>query len=177
MGDRDTLVSSWRERVYLSTDVSFSSTDRLLGEFSYTHQAPEGGSGPLAAAGIVERREQVELPNDLPGGLFIFCGGRCNRLGIRIPKRTKQRYAGKSHHSCAPLGRFASAQCNGPRERYRRCAVCVSWTVRNAGNNSTTANYWYDDVYLSTDPPFRKMTCGYRQHVAAALRCLQLQHQ
>lgn len=149
-GTSDTIVSSWREQIYLSSDNIFSpSTDLLLKELVVTNRNGLD-VGPLGAEKSVSRSELVTLPN-VHGQYYMFTfvdatdlvrepQHEDNNVSVAFPVTINQRDVDL---------RVTSAVA--PATAMEGVPFSVSWAVKNFGTSSTLASFWYDDVYLSTD--------------------------
>ncbi|HET6424327.1 MAG TPA: cadherin domain-containing protein [Planctomycetaceae bacterium] len=147
----DTVVSSWKSRVFLATENLFNpQTARLLGEFAYTHRNATGTAVPLPGGASANRSELVVLPADVTGNLFFF---------VMTDSRDVVPESVETNNVSAPRAVTVSRSNVDLQVTGATTAVSVteaqpfdvSWTVKNFGTASTTANFWYDDIYLSTD--------------------------
>lgn len=149
LGTGDTAVAGWTDRVYL-TPAASPDNPLLLGSFPHSGLLDVGQSysNLTGATGTA----LLQLPFTLSAGLYflsvvtdadgqVYEGGNegNNRSTYRSLSITRQTPDLHITRVDSP----ASVAAGSPLD--------VSWTVQNAGSNVTNSNYWYDDVYLSTD--------------------------
>ncbi len=147
-GVGDTISSSWRDRLWLSTDSTFGNGDDVPLK-DIAHGGLLGPSQSYSVTGHV-----VALPITLTAGnYFLFLsadaanqvaepGAENNNtfgpLAISIERQTADLQV--TAVSATPVS--LASQDN----------LSVTWTVTNAGSVPTETSYWYDQIYLSADP-------------------------
>ncbi|MCL1475465.1 CARDB domain-containing protein [Argonema antarcticum] len=142
-GIGDTAVTNWIDRAIASKDaVLGNGDDVLLGTFER--------NGLLNPNSSYQRSELVTIPFELVGQYNLFAiadaDGRVyeatneiNNSAVQIVNITRQTPDLQVTQVIAP----ATANSGQP--------FTVNWTVKNLGGGRTNTDYWYDDVYLSTD--------------------------
>ncbi|QEG41240.1 CARDB domain-containing protein [Roseimaritima ulvae] len=138
----DTAVTRWTDRVYASTDDTFSGDDILLG--SFTHE------GLLDTGDSYSRSELVDLP-------FTFLGTYNLFVVADVAGEVFEINEGNNLSTALPLSVIRDVpdlqvlSVSTPTDILAGTEIAISWTVQNAGANQTNANYWYDEVWLSSD--------------------------
>ncbi|MEZ6137702.1 MAG: CARDB domain-containing protein [Pirellulaceae bacterium] len=147
VGVGDTITSSWRDRVWLSTDGTFGNGDDIALK-DITHAGLLGPSETYTVTGHV-----VALPITLPAGdyyLFLSAdslnqvaepGAENNNTFGPLPISIERQTADLQVTSVAATPVSLASEDN----------LSVTWTVTNAGSVPTETNYWNDQIYLSTD--------------------------
>jgi len=141
-GPAATSVSSWSDRVYLSTDATLDGNDRVL------RGVPRNGG--LAAHDEYASQADITIPIDAVGQqMYLF---------LRVDSQ-EQNYDPNRNNNIRQLGPFdvwwgppdlsvpsVSATHGTPRGQ----VFNVTWTVTNSGG-PTVVTEWADKVYLSAD--------------------------
>lgn len=143
-GTGDTAVTNWVDRIIASTDdIVGDLDDVVLGTFTYNGLLDEGES--------YSRSELVTLPFNLSGDYNLFVvtdadndvyeatnedNNNSNSLPIDIVRLTPD----------LQVTQINAAQTANSGENFT-----VSWTVENLGIGQTNVDYWYDEVFVSTD--------------------------
>ncbi|MBI5020006.1 MAG: T9SS type A sorting domain-containing protein [Ignavibacteriales bacterium] len=141
-GSGQTLVSSWNDAIYLSTDIYLDPVDTRLATKSHN----EG----LTAGQSYNDSLEVVLPNYASGDLFLL-----------IQTDSKKEVFEQSGESNNILSRPITVNIAAPSDliisnimvpdsAISGDEVTISWTIRNQGSNPATG--WINDVvYLSSD--------------------------
>ena len=132
--------TSWYDDVYLSTSSTFDSTATALAYLS--------SQSPLAAGQSYTQSTSITIPSGLTtfGTYYLFCVANDGQI------QGESDYSG---NVSAPVqitvgGPALSIQVNtAPSAAKLNDSISVSWTVTNNSQFATSANYWYDYVYLS----------------------------
>jgi subtilase family serine protease len=143
-GTGDTIVTSWTDRIIVSTDgVLGNADDIILVNFTRT--------GLLAPGNSYSREEFVNLPFALEGNYQLFV----------VTDATNTVFEGSNENNNAAVAQpititrqtpdLQVTQINVPTNVASGTPITISWTVQNLGTGRTNSNFWYDDVYLSTD--------------------------
>jgi subtilase family serine protease len=140
-------VGTWTDRIYLSEDGSLGG-DVLLGEFAY--------SGSLAVGATLDRTQTVALPLDLGGSYrLIVQTDSANRI-YEHGSETNNVLADDAilEIATAPIPNLRVSSVTPPATAFSEEQILVSWTVTNDGSGATSADAWYDRVYLSADATY-----------------------
>ncbi|MBD2281359.1 CARDB domain-containing protein, partial [Aphanizomenon flos-aquae] len=142
-GIGDTAVSSWTDRVLLSSDnVTGNADDIFLGEFTR--------NGLLNVGESYTRSEVLNLPFTVVGDYKLFV----------ITDNSNQVYEGVdegNNRNVQPVNitrqtaDLQVTQVTAPNTAASGQPFTVSWKVQNLSTNRTSSDYWYDAVYLSAD--------------------------
>lgn len=153
-GTGDTVVSSWKTRVYLSSDNVFNpATDTLLGAFAYTNKDGSNSPVPLAANTAVNRSELVTLPSNATGSQFLF-------MVVDSDDVVFESQDNNNVSAATPVSVVRSnvdlrvTSIAAPSLVTEGVPFAVSWTVENIGTAATRSTFWYDEVYISQDRTF-----------------------
>jgi subtilase family serine protease len=133
---------TWTDRIYFSTDAQFDAGDTELGARGFYSSLSGGGTyrndeGFALPAGLADGTYYIILRLNADGDQPETDGG--NNVAVRAIT------IGRSDLVLSNVGAPASG---APGQ-----VIPVSWTVTNRGT-ATTANAWYDVVYLSKDNIF-----------------------
>jgi hypothetical protein len=144
----DTGVSSWQDSVYASTGGTLNSNAILLGTFTH--------NGLVSGNSSYTQSQLVTLPISLLGNYNLFVvadssnnvyeGGNENNTSSPVPIAIDQQLNGQQGavSDLQVLSTTSTPVVDG--------SVTVTWTVKNIGTGTTNANYWLDDVWMSTEP-------------------------
>ncbi len=137
-------TGTWKDAIYLSSDAAWGG-DTLLGEFSFT--------GPLGETLSYHRVQNVPVPALLEGDFWIIVvvDARNNVIEHQEDADNRMVSAQPVHLSLLPYPDLQVTAVSGPPSAWTGQQVTLCWTVTNAGNGSTGATLWRDDVYLSLD--------------------------
>ena len=150
----DTAVSSWQDDVYIESGDTLNSNATLLG--SFTHY------GLLNDDGSYSQSQVVTVPINLLGAynLFVVADASGNvpesstgdTISAPEPITISQQTSGGSGGTQqAPIADLEGTSITAPATALTGNAVTISWTVSNIDAGITNSNYWYDDVWLSTN--------------------------
>ncbi|MFI5379361.1 MAG: CARDB domain-containing protein, partial [Tepidisphaerales bacterium] len=164
-GAGDTVNTSWLDQVYLSVDTVLGNSDDIfVGNFQ--HGTPQ----PLAAGGSYTASNQtIVIPGTVHSGsyyLFVLTNATqnvyegplnspatLNDASAPLPVTVTQAVPDLQVASLAPVPTLAQGQ-----------NLALNWTVTNAGNATTGAYFWYDDIYLSNNAQFGGTLLARVQH-------------
>ncbi|MFN6579144.1 MAG: putative Ig domain-containing protein, partial [Aulosira sp. ZfuVER01] len=145
-GIGDTAISSWTDRIIASRDnILGNNDDVILGDFIWNSLINEGGS--------YSRSELVTIP-------FNFTGGDYNLFVVTDANNNVYEATQENNNSstAVPLKVIRKTpdlqvtQITAPTTATSGEPFTVTWTLENLGDNTTDSPYWYDEVFLSTDP-------------------------
>ena len=144
-GAGDTVATRWRDRVYASTDVLLGS-DTLLGEFRR--------DGALDPEGTYSRSEVVTVPFSFQGQYHLFIVTDTHGDVFEGPNEGNNGSPALPLEVIQPEKFTADLQVtvvSAPTTTLSGVGMTVTWTVGNLGEGATNANFWHDEVYLSSD--------------------------
>ncbi len=139
----DTILNSWVDKVYVSQHSAFDSSAVMLGTF--THQ------GLLQTGDSYQQSQLVSLPIALSGAYNLF-------VVTNADGAVYETNAGNNTSSVLPiaitqeLADLQTSNVTAPAAVQTGTAITVSWTVQNNGVATTNANFWTDQVWMSTNP-------------------------
>ena len=112
----------------------------------------DAGADGLAAGESYTRSTSVQIPADATGSRWIFVTAD-RQLEIAETAETNNTTVGSPAVwvTTRPYPDLQVADVIAPATLPVGDTITVSWTVRNLGAGSTSAAYWFDAVYASTD--------------------------
>ncbi|MCF4969756.1 CARDB domain-containing protein, partial [Nostoc sp. CMAA1605] len=143
-GIGDSIVTTWTDRILVSTDAILGDADDItLGEFNRT--------GILNPGETYSRDELVTIPFNLVGDYQLYvvtdaanrvyeASNENNNAGTVLPLTINRQTPD-----------LTVTQITAPTTAQSGTTITINWTVKNFGLGGTNSNYWYDQVYLSTD--------------------------
>ncbi len=154
LGAGDTAVTSWQDNVYADTGSTLTSNGILLA--SYTH------NGLLAAGASYSESQDVPLPISLSGpcNLFVVTNEPFLAPGETTTPPPPVYESNFNNDTSAPmpigvvqtLANLETTSVSAPTSVQAGGSYSVQWTVKNIGAGETNSNYWFDDVWISTNP-------------------------
>ncbi|MFC5556094.1 CARDB domain-containing protein, partial [Methylobacterium iners] len=150
-GNGDTIGSSWTDRVYASRDGTLGNTDDvLLGTFSH--------DGILNPGEVYTRREQIALTPELNGQYQILVETDATRVVWENGADTNNVTAARTYTN----GTTINIEAFSPPDLQVTSVVTpiaagdgtqmtVQYSVSNTGDGRTRAEYWTDQIVLSSD--------------------------
>lgn len=134
-------VSTWTDRVWLSSDDTLGAGDVLLGSFDR--------AGPLAVGASYSRSVSVDLPAGQVGNFRIIVE---TNAGTTVYERgaaaNNARAGAELSLSAAPAADLTVSDVTGPDALVPGQVVSLSWKVTNGGEAAARAP-WVDGVYLT----------------------------
>ncbi|MBE9168127.1 tandem-95 repeat protein [Pleurocapsales cyanobacterium LEGE 06147] len=134
--------ANWSDYVYLSDDEYLDNSDTYI---TYQYAA---SNTPLAPGDSYTVNHNISIPNTTEAGsrYLLFVADYYNAQNetdetdnvTAVPIEIK-----------APNLKVTEAIV--PEQAYTGSRISISWTVKNSGEGTALANYWYDQVYLSRD--------------------------
>ncbi|ERN43113.1 hemolysin-type calcium-binding repeat protein [Rubidibacter lacunae KORDI 51-2] len=143
-GIGDTAVTGWQDHIVLSLDDIYGNADDVtIGTFVR--------NSLLDVDETYTRSQALAIPFELVGNFNLFVEtdrknrvfedlNEGNNLSGPLPVTITRQTPDLQVTSVVPPISALSGQ-----------TFSVNWTVRNFGTGQTNANFWYDEVYLSTD--------------------------
>ncbi len=144
-GRRAGSVSDWRDRLYLSTDMTFGNADDVI-------VAEVEHNTSLAAGESYYGQWSGNIPSGLDGDYYWFVLTDSDNAIYEHDDHAANIAAG-NQVSIAP-SRFVDlipSAITAPATATSDDSITVSWTTTNDGIRSTNAS-WMDRIYLSSDP-------------------------
>jgi subtilase family serine protease len=149
-GAGDTAVSSWFDYIYAETTATLDHNGIYLGAFPHT--------GLLNPGESYSQAQLVALPINLKGAYNLFVVTNRSQPGLNPvpPAPVYETNLANNVSAALPitisqnLADLQVTTVSAPANPSTGASVTVSWTVKNAGAGATNANFWYDDVWLST---------------------------
>ncbi len=152
-GPGDTNVAFWKDSIYADTGTTLDSNAVFLG--TYLH------FGTLSANAAYTQTELVTLPIQLQGNYNLFVvadstslvyeSAAGNRVSSPVPISLQLSIGQGSNVQYADVSDLQVTSVNAPTTALTGGTLPVSWTVTNNGPGTTNANYWFDDVWLSSN--------------------------
>ncbi len=143
-GTGDTVARAWTDNIVASIDdVVGNFDDVILGRFSHRELLDAGDS--------YSRKEVVTIP-------FSFAGDY-NLFAVTDAGENVYEDSNETNNNSAPLRVTVTREIpdlqvttiNVPSTAQTATIIPLSWTVQNFGQGQTNSNFWYDEVFLSTD--------------------------
>lgn len=143
-GTGDTVVNRWTDRIVASVDgILGNGDDVTLGNFTR--------NGLLNVGESYKRSEVVSIPFSLVGDYNVFV---VTDVGNSIYEASNE-----SNNNFTPLPvtiiretpDLQVTEVNIPATAENATIIPLSWTVENSGQGVTNSNFWYDQIFLSTD--------------------------
>ena len=184
-GGSDTAVTSWRDDVYADTSGTLDGNAVLLGSFTHTGLLNPGddysqsqlltlpidllGSYNLFvvadASGDVSESDTsnndsaplpIVIKLTLPGG-----GGGGGSTGGGGTGGGGTGSAGTGNSRQARVSDLQPMSVTGPGIAVTAGSLTLDWNVENNGPGTTNSNYWYDNLWLSTESDVRQRREGH----------------
>lgn len=149
-GLASTSALGWIDRVYLSSNATFDSTDTLL------TSVPNASF--LAAGDSYAQTATIRLPQGLQGQYyFVVVTDAYNHVFEYAPPASAENdnvsISDAIDITLTPPPDFVVSSVSAPLVAFSGELTSVSWIVRNQGSGTNNNQQsWIDDVWLSTDP-------------------------
>ncbi len=148
-GPNPTIIPSWTDAVYLSTNQTIDAADSLLGSFTIT--------GPLAVNGTYTQNRTVLIPNTATGTMYLIVrsdnGSLLNDPARANNIRSLNNAGGGQGISIIvpPPADLVTVSVAAPLSTFNAQPITVVYKVKNTGPGITPASSWKERIYLSTD--------------------------
>ncbi|WP_231607038.1 cadherin-like domain-containing protein [Crocosphaera watsonii] len=143
-GTGDTVVNSWTDRIVASVDnILGNGDDFTLG--SFTH------NGLLDVGEDYQRSEVVSIPFSLVGDYNLFVATDVGNSVYEASNETNNNFTPLPLTILRETPDLQVTEVDIPATAQTATIIPLSWTVENLGQGETNANFWYDEVFLSTD--------------------------
>ena len=142
-GSTDT-PSNWTDRIYLSTDNKFDTSDLFLKELQH--------DGLLAANSSYAAQLNLNLPLDVSGERYLLLVTDANKQVIEITGEENNLASSLIQIELAPYADLAVSNVTAPTLSIGDPAsVSIDWTVTNLGNGIGKTSMWVDRIIASLD--------------------------
>lgn len=151
-GNATTLATYWDDRVYLSTDNTYDSSDIELADVRKNSTSDYSGfrNSRIRPWASYNGTSRIDIPNVDPGNYYLlFKTDNFNRQGETDETDNIQAIPFEVFDTTNITPTNASA----PTDATLNDTIDVTWTVTNTGSASASAT-WYDYVYISEDETF-----------------------
>jgi subtilase family serine protease len=144
-----TIVSSWQDAIYLSTNSVLDANDILLSTVSI--------NGSVAAGASYTRTQSVVIPNEAGGTLYLLVTTDKDNVhnDDKRGNNTLPLSGGGGNPTVTidipPPADLVPKSLTGPAAGTASQPIDVTFTIRNAGTGPTPASNWIDRLYLSTN--------------------------
>ena len=143
-GTGDTVISTWTDRVIASIDgIQGNGDDVVLGSFTR--------SGLLDVGDGYSRSEVVAVPFSFVGDYRLFVVTDIDNRVFEDLNETNNNSNALPVNVTRETPDLQVTAVNSPATAQTATIIPLSWTVENAGQGETNANFWYDQIFLSTD--------------------------
>ncbi len=155
-GTSDTAAGSWQDDVYVDASSTLDDNGILLGAFTHT--------GLLDGGDSYTQSQLVTIPISILGDYNLFVVANAtgavhesnvnnNTFGPMPIAITLQSPSGGGGGGGPPasVSDLQVTSVTGPGTALTGASVTINWTVQNNGPGPTNSNYWYDDVWMSTN--------------------------
>lgn len=136
--------SNWTDRIYLSTDNKFDSSDLFLKELQH--------DGLLAANSSYAAQQNLNLPLSVSGDRYLLVVTDANKQVIEITGEENNVASSLIQIELAPYADLAVSHVTAPTLSIGDPAsVTIDWTVTNLGNGIGKTSTWVDRIIASLD--------------------------
>lgn len=140
-----TLLSSWKDAVYLSEDDTLDpDADILLDSLYYT--------GNLEVDSSYSQSDTITIPSHLSGPYYVFV---CTDVDSVVDEGDWE--DNNCNHTSSPVEILFTppdlqvSNIIPPSDAWSGQPAPVQWTVTNTGPGRTTAESWHDKIFISED--------------------------
>lgn len=139
------LENGWSDAVYLSTDTTFDTQDRLLGQFFQSRTLNPGDEYRVT--------NQVSLPVDAVGDFYLFVRTDVgNQVYENVFESNNTNYdTSPVTVSLTPPPDLVVSSASAPATGEAGKGLRVAWTVTNQGFGDTVTPFWNDRIIASQD--------------------------
>ena len=147
-GIGDTAVTAWQDNVYADTSSTLDNQAILLGSFTHV--------GLLNPGDSYTQSQLVTLPIAFSGDCYLFVVTNEPYKGSPIQPVYESNTANDVSNAVPitisdEVADLQVISVTAPLAALTGSDVTIDWTVENSGTGLTNSNYWYDDVWLSTN--------------------------
>ena len=143
IGEARTLVSSWNDKIYLSSDTTLNTAEDILIKTA-SH------SGTLDSQQEYSRAVTAKIPNGVSGNYYLIIK---TDMDGHVSESNENNNTSSSSISIelTPPPDLQISSFEIPSEGTAGQPIAVSFTVENLGVGAASASEWYDAVYLSSN--------------------------
>jgi hypothetical protein len=150
VGNAATLVSSWIDALYISTDTTLNPTSATL-------LAAILRNDPLSAGQSYTRNLSFTLPDGISGSYYVIVKTDTgNQVSDSNPLNNTVHSNVPVSITLSPPPDLQVESISIPPQTYAGQPVTISWTVQNTGAGAISGKEWYDAVYVSSNPGLDK---------------------
>ncbi len=150
-GSGATAAGSWTDKIYLTKDGTVDGSSRLLAEVPHSGAVAAGESYPIS--------QEVTIPADWSQASASIV------IDVDAGKQVYESDDNNNRTSCPVVTHYAPADLQVQSVTvmsdgqpvgsvYSGSTIKVDWTVVNAGGNPSSADAWFDAIYISDSSTF-----------------------
>lgn len=143
-GIGDTAIARWTDRVFASSNEVIGDADDIL-------LASVSRDGLLDVGGTYSRSELVPIPFNLSGDYNLFVVTDADNQVYEAERENNNRSLLLPVTVTRQTPDLQVSQVSVPESASSGQSLTVNWTVKNWGAGKTNVDYWYDEVFVSTD--------------------------
>ncbi len=144
-GNRGTTVSTWYDRVYISTAPTFDPV-------AATYLGQVTNPAYLGPGESYRKEGTFTLPQGISGQYYAYVlTDTANALRESNETNNTGRSVNASDVGLTPPPDLQVQAISGPANAFSGTTVPVQWTVANNGTGGTVGTAWSDRIYLSAD--------------------------
>jgi hypothetical protein len=139
------VSKNWNDRIYVSKEQNWDVTKAtLIGTVNRL--------SPLDTGKIYTQNIKLKLPYGLSGLYYFYI--QTDAFNHVYENTNENNNIGKNNKTVfirpSSSDLFVSV-IEAPATAFTGQSLAISWTVKNVGENTTSSNYWSDEVFISTD--------------------------
>ena len=143
-GQEATTVNYWYDTIYFSLDNVLGNEDDV-----YLATVYQDRSSLLEVNGSYTATEDIYLSNYALGNGYLLI--QTDAYNNQLETDETDNVQVIAFNITAPQDNLVVTNFTAPETAQAGQSITVSWTVQNQGQEATTANYWFDEVYFSLD--------------------------
>ncbi len=143
-GQEATTVNYWYDVIYFSLDDILGNEDDV-----YLGTIYQDRSSGLEVNGSYTATEDIYLSNYALGNGYLLI--QTDAYNNQLETDETDNVRAIVFNITAPQDNLVVTHFTAPETAQACQSITVSWTVQNQGQDATTANYWFDEVYFSLD--------------------------
>ncbi len=144
-GTGDSVSLNWNDRLVASVDnILGNGDDTTLGEFNRNQ-------GQLFVGGTYKTTQDVAIPFALSGNYNLFVTTDSSNQVYESAQENNNDSASVAITISRQTPDLEVDQVTAPTTAIAATTIPISWRGKNTGVGVTNVDYWYDQVYLSTD--------------------------
>ena len=143
-GQEATTVNYWYDAIYFSLDDILGNEDDV-----YLATIYQDRSSGLEVNGSYTVTEDIYLSNYALGNGYLLI--QTDAYNNQLETDETDNVQAIAFNITAPQDNLVVTHFTAPETAQTGQSITLSWTVQNQGQDATTANYWFDEVYFSLD--------------------------